>query len=66
MYFHVFILLQIFNLLNQIKVYPQKSLWQNLCNNGKFLAVVVGAFVLQLGMIEFGGKLVRVVRLSRG
>ena len=53
--FHVFVLLQIFNMLNARKINDEKNILEGVCKNSMFVFVWVTILVVQVVIAQFTG-----------
>lgn len=64
-FFDVFVFLQVFNFFNARKLKKNEI---NICNeigdNYLFILIVIGIFVCQLFIVEFGGRALKLVSLT--
>lgn len=64
-FFDVFVFLQIFNFFNARKLFKTEvNVFSNIGDNYLFMCIVVGIFLAQLFIVQFGGKAVMLVPLS--
>ncbi len=64
-FFDVFVYLQVFNFFNARKLKKEEiNVFENIFNNMLFLLIVIGIFVLQLFIVQFGGKSMKLVPLN--
>ncbi|XP_039647494.1 plasma membrane calcium-transporting ATPase 2-like [Perca fluviatilis] len=54
--FNVFVLMQIFNEINARKIHGERNVFEGIFNNVIFCSILVGTFVVQIIIIQFGGK----------
>lgn len=65
MFFHVFVLLQIFNEINARKLkHEEINVFKNFFNNPLFILILVATFIVQFSIIKLGGKSLKTVELS--
>lgn len=65
LFFHCFVMLQIFNEINCRKVsLSQVNVFSNFFNNWMFQFILVTTFLVQICIVQFGGKYVRCSKLS--
>ena len=65
LFFNVFVFLQIFNFFNARKLKKSEiNVFSNFFLNYLFVAIVIGIFVLQLLIVQYGGKTFQLVPLS--
>ncbi|XP_068585031.1 plasma membrane calcium-transporting ATPase 1-like [Cebidichthys violaceus] len=62
--FNTFVLLQIFNELNARKIHGERNVFEGVHKNPIFCTILVGTFVIQIIIVQFGGKPFSCVRLS--
>ena len=64
-FFNCFVFLQVFNFFNARKLKRDEiNIFSNISNNFIFILIVIAIFVCQLFIVEFGGKVLRLVPLS--
>lgn len=64
-FFNIFVFLQIFNEINSRKLYSsQINVFSNFFNNFMFLFVIILTFVLQLALVQYAGKYLKIVPLT--
>ncbi|XP_053461523.1 plasma membrane calcium-transporting ATPase 4 isoform X1 [Nycticebus coucang] len=54
--FNTFVLMQLFNEINSRKIHGEKNVFAGIYHNLIFCTVVLGTFVSQILIVEFGGK----------
>ncbi|XP_003792298.1 plasma membrane calcium-transporting ATPase 4 [Otolemur garnettii] len=54
--FNTFVLMQIFNEINSRKIHGEKNVFSGIYHNIIFCTVVLGTFISQILIVEFGGK----------
>lgn len=65
LFFNVFVYLQVFNFLNARKLKREEiNILDGMFSNALFVAIVVGIFVLQLFIVQTGGKAFHLSPLS--
>lgn len=65
LFFDVFVFLQVFNFFNARKLKREDlNVFGNIANNYLFILIVVGIFVCQLFIIQFGGRALKLVPLT--
>uniref|UniRef100_A0A2K5EEU7 Calcium-transporting ATPase n=1 Tax=Aotus nancymaae TaxID=37293 RepID=A0A2K5EEU7_AOTNA len=62
--FNTFVLMQLFNEINSRKIHGEKNVFSGIYRNVIFCAVVLGTFICQIFIVEFGGKPFSCTRLS--
>ncbi|KAM4573219.1 plasma membrane calcium-transporting ATPase 1-like [Odontesthes bonariensis] len=62
--FNTFVLMQIFNELNARKIHGERNVFEGVHNNPIFCSIILGTFVVQLVIVQFGGKPFSCVRLT--
>ncbi|XP_012511393.1 PREDICTED: plasma membrane calcium-transporting ATPase 4 [Propithecus coquereli] len=62
--FNTFVLMQLFNEINSRKIHGEKNVFAGIYRNLIFCSVVVGTFVSQILIVEFGGKPFSCTKLS--
>ena len=63
--FNAFVFLNIFNLINARKLEPNElNVFENFCNNQLFFVILVISLVVQVLLVDFGGKVIQTVPLS--
>ncbi|XP_056300703.1 plasma membrane calcium-transporting ATPase 1-like [Pseudoliparis swirei] len=62
--FNVFVLMQIFNEINARKIHGERNVFEGIHQNPIFCSILVGTFVLQIFIVEFGGAPFSCVPLS--
>ncbi|KAM9753868.1 LOW QUALITY PROTEIN: plasma membrane calcium-transporting ATPase 1-like [Menidia menidia] len=62
--FNTFVLMQIFNELNARKINGERNVFEGVFNNPIFCSIIFGTFVVQLVIVQFGGKPFSCVRLT--
>lgn len=64
-FFHCFVMMQLFNEINCRKVsLSQVNVFSNFFNNWMFQFIFATTFLVQLGMVQFGGEYVKCAKLS--
>lgn len=57
--FNAFVFLNIFNLINARKLEPDEwNVFENFCNNQLFFIILVTSLVVQVLMVDIGGKVI--------
>ncbi|XP_035857036.1 plasma membrane calcium-transporting ATPase 1-like isoform X1 [Sander lucioperca] len=54
--FNVFVLMQIFNEINARKIHGERNVFKGIFNNRIFCFILLGTIVVQIIIIQFGGK----------
>uniref|UniRef100_A0A8C6Q8F0 Calcium-transporting ATPase n=2 Tax=Nothobranchius furzeri TaxID=105023 RepID=A0A8C6Q8F0_NOTFU len=54
--FNVFVMMQLFNEINARKIHGERNVFEGIYKNPIFCSVVLGTFVLQIIIVQFGGK----------
>ncbi|KAM4880038.1 plasma membrane calcium-transporting ATPase 2-like [Sylvia borin] len=54
--FNTFVLMQLFNELNARKLHGERNVFEGVCANPIFCAIVLGTFAVQVLIVQFGGK----------
>ncbi|XP_054632680.1 plasma membrane calcium-transporting ATPase 1-like isoform X2 [Dunckerocampus dactyliophorus] len=62
--FNTFVLMQLFNELNARKIHGERNVFEGVFNNPIFCAIVLGTFLIQVLIVQFGGKPFSCVSLS--
>ncbi|XP_072242577.1 plasma membrane calcium-transporting ATPase 1-like [Leuresthes tenuis] len=62
--FNTFVLMQIFNELNARKIHGERNVFEGVYSNPIFCSIILGTFVVQLLIVQFGGKPFSCVRLT--
>ncbi|KAM9352123.1 plasma membrane calcium-transporting ATPase 1-like isoform 1-T1 [Symphorus nematophorus] len=62
--FNTFVLMQIFNELNARKIHGERNVFEGVFNNPIFCSIVLGTFIIQIVIVQFGGKPFSCVSLS--
>ncbi|XP_031135581.1 plasma membrane calcium-transporting ATPase 1-like [Sander lucioperca] len=62
--FNTFVLMQIFNELNARKIHGERNVFEGIFNNPIFCSIVLGTFIIQVVIVQLGGKPFSCVRLS--
>lgn len=64
-FFNIFVFLQVFNFLNARKLKKDElNVFANIFINYLFIAIVIGIFLLQLAIVQYGGLTFQLVPLS--
>jgi len=65
MLFQAFVYMQLFNLVNAKKLGEREyNICNGLFNNIFFIAILVMSFLIQMAMVEYGGRSIRAVPLT--
>ncbi|MCJ8742992.1 hypothetical protein PDJAM_G00088600 [Pangasius djambal] len=62
--FNTFVLMQLFNEINARKIHGERNVFEGIFNNLIFCSIVFGTFVIQIVIVQFGGKPFSCVGLS--
>ncbi|XP_011605873.1 plasma membrane calcium-transporting ATPase 1-like [Takifugu rubripes] len=62
--FNTFVLMQIFNELNARKIHGERNVFEGVFNNPIFCSIVLGTLIIQIVIVQFGGKPFSCVRLT--
>ncbi|XP_061898987.1 plasma membrane calcium-transporting ATPase 1-like isoform X1 [Entelurus aequoreus] len=62
--FNTFVLMQLFNELNARKIHGERNVFQGVFKNPIFCSIVLGTFLIQVLIVQFGGKPFSCVSLS--
>uniref|UniRef100_A0A8C7YMB1 Calcium-transporting ATPase n=1 Tax=Oryzias sinensis TaxID=183150 RepID=A0A8C7YMB1_9TELE len=54
--FNTFVLMQLFNEINARKIHGERNVFEGIFNNLIFCSIVFGTFVIQIVIVQFGGK----------
>ncbi|XP_047377663.1 plasma membrane calcium-transporting ATPase 4 isoform X1 [Sciurus carolinensis] len=54
--FNTFVLMQLFNEINSRKIHGERNVFAGIYHNLIFCSVVLGTFITQIFIVEFGGK----------
>ncbi|XP_061061833.1 plasma membrane calcium-transporting ATPase 1 [Eubalaena glacialis] len=54
--FNTFVLMQLFNEINARKIHGERNVFEGIFNNVIFCTIVLGTFVVQIIIVQFGGK----------
>ncbi|XP_054476775.1 plasma membrane calcium-transporting ATPase 1-like [Anoplopoma fimbria] len=54
--FNTFVLMQIFNELNARKIHGERNVFEGVLNNPIFCTIILGTFLIQIVIVQFGGK----------
>ncbi|XP_057693208.1 plasma membrane calcium-transporting ATPase 1-like isoform X2 [Corythoichthys intestinalis] len=64
MVFNTFVLMQLFNELNARKIHGERNVFDGVLDNPIFCSIVLGTFLIQVLIVQFGGKPFSCVSLS--
>ncbi|XP_062856778.1 plasma membrane calcium-transporting ATPase 4 [Trichomycterus rosablanca] len=62
--FNTFVMMQLFNEINARKIHGERNVFDGIFNNLIFCSIVLGTFVIQIVIVQFGGKPFSCVGLS--
>ncbi|XP_016327138.1 plasma membrane calcium-transporting ATPase 1 isoform X1 [Sinocyclocheilus anshuiensis] len=62
--FNTFVMMQLFNEINARKIHGERNVFEGIFNNMIFCTIVFGTFVIQIVIVQFGGKPFSCVGLS--
>uniref|UniRef100_A0A8C1JSU6 Calcium-transporting ATPase n=1 Tax=Cyprinus carpio TaxID=7962 RepID=A0A8C1JSU6_CYPCA len=62
--FNTFVMMQLFNEINARKIHGERNVFDGIFNNMIFCSIVFGTFVIQILIVQFGGKPFSCVGLS--
>ncbi|XP_065670637.1 plasma membrane calcium-transporting ATPase 3 [Hydra vulgaris] len=54
--FNVFVMMQIFNEINARMVHGERNVFKNILSSKLFIFIVVGTFIAQIFIVQFGGQ----------
>ncbi|NP_001161474.2 plasma membrane calcium-transporting ATPase 1 [Gallus gallus] len=54
--FNTFVMMQLFNEINARKIHGERNVFEGIFNNAIFCTIVLGTFVVQIIIVQFGGK----------
>ncbi|XP_074024451.1 plasma membrane calcium-transporting ATPase 1 isoform X3 [Numenius arquata] len=54
--FNTFVMMQLFNEINARKIHGERNVFEGIFNNAIFCSIVLGTFVVQIIIVQFGGK----------
>ncbi|KAJ8373600.1 hypothetical protein SKAU_G00041800 [Synaphobranchus kaupii] len=54
--FNTFVMMQLFNEVNARKIHGERNVFEGIFNNLIFCSIVFGTFVIQIVIVQFGGK----------
>ena len=62
--FQTFVFMQLFNWINARKLGPELNAFKHICNNYIFFLVLIITLIVQILLVEFGGKALQTQSLS--
>ncbi|XP_014912927.1 plasma membrane calcium-transporting ATPase 1 isoform X6 [Poecilia latipinna] len=62
--FNTFVLMQLFNEINARKIHGERNVFEGVFNNPIFCSIVLGTFIIQILIVQIGGKPFSCVALS--
>ncbi|KAK3564632.1 hypothetical protein QTP86_024257 [Hemibagrus guttatus] len=62
--FNTFVMMQLFNEFNARKIHGERNVFDGIFNNLIFCSIVFGTFVIQIVIVQFGGKPFSCIGLS--
>ncbi|XP_027867819.1 plasma membrane calcium-transporting ATPase 1 isoform X2 [Xiphophorus couchianus] len=62
--FNTFVLMQLFNEINARKIHGERNVFEGVFNNLIFCTIVLGTFIIQILIVQIGGKPFSCVALS--
>ncbi|XP_071398889.1 plasma membrane calcium-transporting ATPase 1 isoform X1 [Centroberyx affinis] len=62
--FNTFVMMQLFNEINARKIHGERNVFEGIFNNAIFCTIVFGTFIIQIVIVQFGGKPFSCVALS--
>ncbi|KAJ3596271.1 hypothetical protein NHX12_002680 [Muraenolepis orangiensis] len=62
--FNTFVLMQLFNEINSRKIHGERNVFDGMFNNPIFCCIVFSTFIIQIVIVQFGGKPFSCVSLS--
>uniref|UniRef100_A0A8B9HQN3 Calcium-transporting ATPase n=1 Tax=Astyanax mexicanus TaxID=7994 RepID=A0A8B9HQN3_ASTMX len=62
--FNTFVMMQLFNEINARKIHGERNVFDGIFNNLIFCSIVFGTFLIQIVIVQFGGKPFSCVGLS--
>ncbi|CAL8260008.1 unnamed protein product [Merluccius merluccius] len=62
--FNTFVLMQLFNEINARKIHGERNVFDGMFNNPIFCSIVFSTFIIQIVIVQFGGKPFSCVSLS--
>uniref|UniRef100_A0A8C6Y5K7 Calcium-transporting ATPase n=1 Tax=Naja naja TaxID=35670 RepID=A0A8C6Y5K7_NAJNA len=54
--FNTFVMMQLFNEINARKIHGERNVFEGIFNNAIFCTIVLGTFIVQVIIVQFGGK----------
>ncbi|CAJ0963248.1 unnamed protein product [Ranitomeya imitator] len=54
--FNTFVMMQLFNEINARKIHGERNVFEGIFNNIIFCSIVLGTFIIQIVIVQFGGK----------
>ncbi|XP_054242616.1 plasma membrane calcium-transporting ATPase 1 isoform X5 [Indicator indicator] len=54
--FNTFVMMQLFNEINARKIHGERNVFEGIFNNAIFCSIVLGTFIVQIIIVQFGGK----------
>uniref|UniRef100_A0A8C3S0R7 Calcium-transporting ATPase n=1 Tax=Chelydra serpentina TaxID=8475 RepID=A0A8C3S0R7_CHESE len=54
--FNTFVMMQLFNEINARKIHGERNVFEGIFNNAIFCIIVLGTFIVQIIIVQFGGK----------
>ncbi|KAL8221668.1 UNVERIFIED_CONTAM: ATPase, Ca transporting, plasma membrane [Gekko kuhli] len=54
--FNTFVMMQLFNEINARKIHGERNVFEGIFNNAIFCTIVLGTFIVQILIVQFGGK----------
>ncbi|XP_051976611.1 plasma membrane calcium-transporting ATPase 1-like isoform X2 [Xyrauchen texanus] len=54
--FNTFVMMQLFNEINARKIHGERNVFEGIFNNLIFCTIVFGTFIIQIVIVQFGGK----------
>ncbi|KAG8439552.1 hypothetical protein GDO86_005665 [Hymenochirus boettgeri] len=54
--FNTFVMMQLFNEINARKIHGERNVFEGIFNNVIFCSIVLGTFIIQIIIVQFGGK----------
>lgn len=64
MIFQTFVFMQLFNWINARKLEGELNVFKNICNNSIFFIILFITLIVQLMLVEVGGKALQTERLN--
>ncbi|KAG2459821.1 AT2B1 ATPase, partial [Polypterus senegalus] len=62
--FNTFVMMQLFNEINARKIHGERNVFEGIYNNPIFCSIVIGTFIIQIIIVQFGGKPFSCIGLS--